>query len=186
MPYKDVNTNYIEKVSKLHKPPTDQERRSYRYQRLIAEAAKKIVTKQTKILSNKDYSEISQEVYNKSDKISTIRVKRQLSQEITKRDVNEAIRTVLLQNKFDENKILELIKKAETSAKSTKDYLDVIKEMKDILIPASPKVSIQETRSHNYSEYRENKPSKITQTIKVETSQKDNNDVPEQDNDVSE
>lgn len=180
-----INNKY-EKRKKQLKESREQERQSLRYQKLIAETAKKIIEKDDKRLSIKDYKEIGLKAYGDCNNIRATRIKRVMSQDIAKRDVNEAIRTVLLQNKFDEEKILDLIQKAEKSAKSTKDYLDIIKEMKDILIPASPKVSIQETRSHNYSDYRDNKPSKITQTIKVETSQKDNNDVPEQDDDVSE
>lgn len=181
----NIEQRYEKKVKKL-KDRKKEERSSLRYQKLIAEIAQRIVKNDTKILKDKDYEEIALNLYGRTDKITKVRIKNMTNTEIARKDINETIRAVLLKNKFDEDKILDLIKKAENSAKSTKDYLDIIKEMKDILIPAAPKVTIQEQRSYNYSDYRDNKPAKTTQSVKITTSQKDNNDVPEQDNDVSE
>lgn len=141
-----------ERKAKQLRDSIKDERNSLRYQKLVAFLAKRILEKDSKILSLKDYSDAAKEAYGITDKIKTIRVKRMMSTDIAKRDVNETIRLLLAQKGYNEQKIADLLGKAEKEARNTKDYLDIMRELKAMIAPA---ITQSITQSIDFSEVAE-------------------------------
>lgn len=126
-----IREKYIEKLSRMKKS-LQLEFNKVRFQKAIAEAAKIIYEKGSKNFNEGDWKRITEVYYNQVDKIKTIRLKRLMSQEIVKYEINRTLRELYLREGIDEDEIIELYKLAKEYAKEKKNSSDIIKLMEKV------------------------------------------------------
>ena len=143
--YEDTNKKLKDRVKEDHN--------SLRYQKMIAATAIKILEKNSKILSIEDYKDIALKIGKKPDKITAVRIKRQMTEDIGMERVNSKIQELLIKEGLDDKKYAELIKKAENVAKSTKDYISIANEIKEMHDLMPQKKRIIEERRVDYTKY---------------------------------
>src|SRR5574343_29107 len=163
-----------------------------RYKKLIAAVFKKIIEKDSLILSKEDYAEITKALYKTENYISVIRVRRMMTNPIAKNDIETAlIQAFVAKGIKPLDKTVELVEKAESVAKNTSDYMQVARFHQDLL-KLEPKTKVSETRQttefHKYRNPSTNQdeiiPVKVTKTLETEVSQTQEN-VSNQDKEVS-
>lgn len=158
MAIKDWEGNYInekfqEKKDKLNKSQL-QEINSLRFQKAIAELAKLIYIKDDKRLNIEDFREIGRKVYNDESKLKAIKLKRMMSQEIVKQQINNKLQDIYINGGLNvDSELIDLYNKAKKAAEEKKDGSIFIKLMDKIENAFSLQPStIKTSRSIDFSE----------------------------------
>jgi hypothetical protein len=141
-----------------------------RWAKAIAETAKIIVKKNTKILSNKDYEEVAKVLYGKCTKLNTLSTKRKMNSEIAKQQINTELVSLYNKANLSKERLPELYAKIESYADEKKDGNLLFKLTEKIEkvnnLEQKAEIKAHETREFSsFSSLKDNKPDKITQTI---------------------
>jgi len=92
-----------------------------RYIKLVGETVKTIIRNNDKRLSNNDIKEICLKTYKKYDKLSHVRVRNELSQEITQKLVNQQLMSFYSKADLNEETAKDMLKQTIEIAKEKKD-----------------------------------------------------------------
>ena len=168
---KVISETYKKKAAKL-KDRSPEKFKELRYKKLVHEIARTILKNSNLQVTNSQYDEIVSKIYNTKSKVARVRVKRMMSSEIAKNDINSEIMRLLDKAELNKEKLPEIYKKAYETAKSTNDFLNIASKIEKANNLVNEPVKVSETRQYNdFSKYKQDQPDKVIQKAETTTSQ---------------
>ena len=161
------------KLKKL-KNRREEERKTLRYKKLIAETVKLMLLNDSQVLTKSDIKAISLKIYGSYNKLKHIRVYNQVTDELTKVDINSELQRILTDRNIRPiEKIVDLTQKGEEAAKNTSDYIQVAKFYKEIagIEPKKGLIKATERRTIDYSKLDDlgNPQETVIRTVETQT-----------------